>query len=286
MLRRVTSPDLPAAWLPTLDRARASGLALPPGDPAEERRVAALVVRADMIRREAWEEEVQLGTEAADRIERTEPEPAYALEAQSYLRLGAQLGEERCSMCPDKPGRSRCRVCKGVGTIDMWNTKCSCKKGYVRCPQCEGSGTALRVRLRYLQDTPLFLREIYVPPEMGFVPALFSFEGTLEKIIGAVDPPEALRCHDLRPREVSTSAYRGGGKIVEPDFHGHRFAGTIEKAVEALRATGAKGRIVAQAVRAYAWPLLWLRYRMPEREAVVFADPGGALQVFPPGEAS
>lgn len=280
----MTSADLPAPWLPTLDRARADGLALPLGDPAEERRVAALVVHAGMIRREGWEEEVQLGPAAADRIERGEPEPAYELAGQSYLRLGAQLGEERCTMCPEKPGRSRCRVCKGVGTIDMWGQKCSCKKGYVRCPQCEGSGTALRVRLRYLHDRPISLREIYVPPEMGFVPALFGFEGSLERIIDTEHPPEALRCHDLRPREVSTSAYRGGGKIVEPDFHGHRFAGTIEKAVEALRAAGAKGRIVAQAIRAYAWPLLWLRYRLPEREAVIFADPGGALQVFPGGE--
>ena len=75
-------------------------------------------------------------------------------------------------------------------------------------------------------------------------------------------------------------------KLKVPEMSCGHCAGTIEKAVEALRATGAKGRIVAQAVRAYAWPLLWLRYRMPEREAVVFADPGGALQVFPPGEAS
>lgn len=183
-------------------------------------------------------------------------------------------------MCPEQPGRARCRICKGVGRIEFWGESCSCSDGYVECPQCEGQGQAHRVTLRYLQDQPIQLREIYVPTEMGFVPALFSFEGIFERVIGAAAPPEALRCHDLRPRTMSTSAYRGGGKIVEPDFHGHAFAGTIDKATEALRAAGARGRIVAQAVRAYAWPLLWLRYRAPEREVVVFADPGGLFQAY------
>ncbi|MCC6557166.1 MAG: hypothetical protein IT372_29790 [Polyangiaceae bacterium] len=267
-------------WIPDLERARAGGLDLPLDAPAETHRVAALVVHADMMRRDGWEEETLLSEAAADRVERGEPPAPTSLDAQSYLRLGADLGQERCSMCPDRPGRARCRICHGVGRVDFWGGPCSCGSGYVACPQCEGSGEARRVRVRYVRDEPIQLREIYVPKEMGFVPALFPFEGSFERTVGAAAPPEALRCHDLRPREAGASAYRGGGKIVEPDFHGYRFAGTVDVAVEALRAAAARGRIVAQAIRAYAWPLLWLRYRSPEWEVVLFVDPGGAPQVF------
>ena len=60
---------------------------------------------------------------------------------------------------------SRCRICKGLGTLQPWGQACSCPDGYVECPQCEGAGEAHRVTLRYLQDQPIQLREIYVPTE-------------------------------------------------------------------------------------------------------------------------
>lgn len=272
--------DPAAPFMPTLDRARAEGLDLPPGAPAEERRVAALVVLAALVRREGWEEETDLGPGAAAQLEAGDPPPPDAFEARSHRRIAEELGARPCTMCVDASGRARCRICGGSGTVG-WSA-CSCKGGFIRCPLCEGKGEMVRVRVRYLQDRPLWMRELYSPPEMSFVPALFSFEGALERAVGPADPPEALRCLDLRPRQVST-AYRGGGdRGVEPDFHGHRFAGTIEKAIAALAAFSAGGRVIAQAVRAYAWPLLWLRYGpgAPAGEVVVFPDPGGKLLAF------
>jgi len=271
-------PAIP--YLPTLERARAEGLALPPHKPAEERRVAALVVLAQVMRREAWDEETDLGPDALKQIERGDPPLPAAFEARSHRRLVDELGARRCTMCQEASGRARCRICNGAGTLG--GRACSCEGGFVRCALCEGSGWMMRARLRYLQDQPLCMRELYAPPEMSFVSSLFTFEGTLERIVGPADPPEALRCHDLRPRATAT-AYRGAGdRVVEPDFHGHRFAGTIDKAVSALAQLSAGGRVVAQAVRAYAWPLLWLRYGpgAPAPEAVVFPDPTGALHLF------
>ncbi|WP_437329385.1 hypothetical protein [Sorangium sp. So ce381] len=257
--------DPVAPYLPTLGRARAEGLALPPGAPAEERRVAALVVLASIVRREGWTEVVDLSQEDALQLAPGEPPLPDAFEARAHRRLVEHLGLRPCT------------ACAGAGASP------------VVCASCMGDGHMRRVRIRHVQDRPIEVRELYAPREMSFVPALFSFESTLKRALGAADPPEPLRCLDLRPRAVRT-AYRGGGdRVVEPDFQGHHFAGTIESAVATLGAFATGGRIVAQAVRAYAWPLLWLRYGPgePARDVVVFPDLTGALQAFSgasPGE--
>lgn len=272
-------PSEPVArYLPTVERARAEGLALPPGAPEEERRVAALVVLASIVRREGWTEVVDLSPEAAEQLEPGDPPRPLSFEPRAHRRLAEDLGLRPCTGCAGASGRARCPLCGG----EPGRRACSCSAGHVRCPSCMGAGRVRRVRVRHLEDRPLEVRELYAPPEMTFVPALFSFEGALERRLGATEPPEPLRCHDLRPRARST-AYRGGGdRVVEPDFHGHRFAGTIERAVSGLTALAAGGRLVAQAVRAYAWPLLWLRYGPdePTRDVVVYPDLTGALQAF------
>ncbi|WP_437757672.1 hypothetical protein [Sorangium sp. So ce1389] len=245
-------------YLPTLGRARAEGLALPPGAPAEERRVAALVVLASLVRREGWAEVVDLSPEAAGQLEAGEPPLPRAFEARAHRRLAEDLGPRPCP------------ACSGAGARLIF------------CATCLGDGHVRRVRLRHVQDRLIEVRELYAPPEMSFVPALFSLEGALKRALGEADPPEPLRCLDLRPRAART-AYRGGAdRVVEPEFYTHRFAGTIESATAGLAALAAGGRVVAQAVRAYAWPLLWLRYGPgePARDAVVFPDLTGALQVF------
>jgi hypothetical protein len=279
--------DPVAPYLPTVERARAEGISLPSAEPAEVRRVAGLVVFALVMQRRGWEDKLELSQAAAARIERDEPPAPQGREPQSYLRLAEVLGAASCSMCPGRPGFAICRVCCGTQLVSLGNgpfqvRPCSCGSGLVACPQCEGTGQTVLARVHYLRDYPASMHEIYVPPEMSFAPGLFSFEGAFEKVVHTVTPPECLRCHDLRPRSVSTTAYRGGGRMVLPDFRGHEFAGTIEKAVAALEALSAGGRIVAQTVLAYAWPLLWLRYGVdsPEREVVLFASPEGTLQVF------
>ncbi|AGP38752.1 hypothetical protein [Sorangium cellulosum] len=274
----VPPSDPVAPFLPTVARARDEGLALPPGAPADERRVAALVVLASIVRREGWTEVVDLSPAAAAQLEPGDPPRPLSFEPRAYRRLVEDLGLAPCTGCAGASGRARCPRCGGRARPYA----CSCRAGTVRCPSCMGAGRVRRVRIRHLQDRPLEMRELYAPPEMTFVPSLFSFESALERRLGAAAPPEPLRCHDLRPRAMST-AYRGGSdRTVEPDFHGHRFAGTIERAVSGLTALAAGGRLVAQAVRAYAWPLLWLRYGPdePARDVVVYPDLTGALRIF------
>ena len=277
--------DAAAPFLPTLARARAEHLDLPPGPPKEERRLAALVVLAAMMRRESWEEEAQVSRSAAKALQPGEPPAPDAFEPQSHRRLAAELGTSRCTMCAATPGQLRCRICRGAGRVPCTNplgSPCSCETGFVPCPQCDGAGESARVRIRYLFDRPVALREIYVPAELTCVPELFSFESGFEGILGAAIPPESLRCHDLRPR-VGGSAYRGGEREIAPEFRGHGFGDTVDKATAALGAVGAGGKLVRSAVRAYAWPLLWLRYTPfpgAAHEAVVFADPDGALRAI------
>ena len=196
-----------------------------------------------------------------------------------------RLAERACTMCAASPGRVRCRVCVGQGRVadgSLLGAACSCEGGSVLCAQCDGTGRSVRVSVRYVFDRPIALREIYVPAELSCVPALFSFESAFEAIVGAAAaPPECLRCHDLRPRAAGT-AYRGGGRLVAPDFRGHGFGDVIDKATAALDAIGKGGKLVRSAIRAYAWPLLWLRYPfgVDPREAIVFAGPDGALQAI------
>ncbi|WP_438035571.1 hypothetical protein [Sorangium sp. So ce204] len=86
-------------YLPPLGRARAEGLALPPGAPAEERRVAALVVLASIVRREGWTEVVDLSREDALEIAPGEPPFPDAFEARAHRRLVEHLGPWPCTAC-------------------------------------------------------------------------------------------------------------------------------------------------------------------------------------------
>jgi hypothetical protein len=49
------------SWLPTIERAREIGLELPAGEPSEAHKLAALIVLAGAVRREAWDEVVEEG---------------------------------------------------------------------------------------------------------------------------------------------------------------------------------------------------------------------------------
>jgi hypothetical protein len=109
--------------------------------------------------------------------------------------------------------------------------------------------------------------------------ALFSFESAFERTIGLdVMPPEGLRCHDLSDR-VSGTAYRGGNKKQKPEFRGHDFSDTIDKALAGLAQLTAGAAVPLYDIRAYAWPILWLRYGSTD-DIAVFTNREGSLQAF------
>ncbi|MEJ7734582.1 MAG: hypothetical protein WKG00_35980 [Polyangiaceae bacterium] len=132
--------------------------------------------------------------------------------------------------------------------------------------------------IRHWVDTVVRMHEVYVPAALAHVPAMLSFESALEALI-APQPPECLRCHDFRP-QAGQSAYRGGANRV-PDFHGHMFADTIDKASAGLDSIAPRGRVLRRNVWAWAWPFVWLRYATATpREVALLVDAHHELHVY------
>ncbi len=243
------------AFLPSLPAAREAGLDLPPGDPAEQHRLAALIVSVRLVRREATDNEIESAEPATSLglLATAPPAPADFV-AQSYTSLLEDLGFRPCSACRRQASSPSWCLCKGRGTVH-------------------------RLRVRQWSDTPIFHHETYVPSQLAFVPEMFSFEGHLERTLAGAAPPECLRCHDLRSQRGG-SAYRGGGREQRPDFHGHDFGDGLDKATAAVNNV-LKGTLVLHDIRAYAWPFLWLRWTMPEpREIALYARADGGLRAY------
>lgn len=144
------------------------------------------------------------------------------------------------------------------------------------------AGKPGRVRVRHTNEIPIAMCELYAPT----LPIAYCFEGALEKFAElGTEPPEVLRCLDLRPRNQGGSAYRGGGKLQEADFNGFAFGDSLEHAVTAVERLGTRGTVFLLNVRAYAWPFLWARYPGPEHVHEVIVAParrGGLRLVIAP----
>jgi hypothetical protein len=264
-------------YLPTVERARTLFGDLPSGEPREIERLTMLVLHAALIRRTSFTDTT---VSAPASLERGEPPAPIDFEQRHHVRLDENLGGEGpCMACGEKPGQRRCRVCLGRGKLFDGKTACSCKSGWVKCPTCGGTARTSIVKLRYYTDAPVLVTEAYMPSHVGHVPSLFRLESTMEEDIQFRNPmPEDLRCHDLTGR-VEGSAYRGGGRVVRPEFHGHDFGDTIDKALAGLTAVGAGASVVRYDVRAYAWPFLKLSWSF-EDPIAIYADRTGALKVF------
>ena len=269
LLGSMTEPLI--SYLPTLEGALSEGLDVPAQQPVEQQRLAMLVVHAAVVRRTSWAEEAVRPTSG---IEQGEPSVPEDFEVRHHVRVDATLANQPCQTCKDMPGFRRCRICGGTGKVGK--RKCSCEGGRVKCPTCEGTGRSSRVQLRYYTDTPALMREAYMPSHIGFVKSFFRLESTMEADIEfSRDMPEVLRCHDLTGR-VGGSAYRGGVRIVRPEFHGHEFGDAIEKAIAGLSTFGVGA--VRYDIRAYAWPFLWLRY--DDADFAIYRTRAGELRAF------
>lgn len=275
----IETNDPAAPYLPTLVRAQAEGLALPDCRVAEERRVAALIVHATILRRKTWSEEKELPPSMIASLPDGEPQPPADLEPRTSVRLTSVTPVATCAACAETPGRRRCRICGGTGALALSKKSCSCDEGFVKCPSCDGEVVTNRVRLSYYVDEPAWMREAYLPSELLHEPSLFGLESRLEKTIELESEiAECLRCHDLSDSTQGT-AYRGGSKRKAPDFKGYDFVDAVDKALAGLKALGAGMQVVRYAIRAYAWPILWLRYSGGPNVAV-FAGRYGSLVAF------
>lgn len=281
--------DSTSRFIPTLARARQAGLPLPDGEPFEQEKWSGLFVIAAVLRRRSWKEDIYATEEAVARLGSGPPAPPETFAAQSAAAVES-IGEVTpCVACSLSPGKRRCRVCNGTSFVREPRQKapvrCSCTMGYVPCPNCFGKASTHRITLRYYEDTPAMMRELWIPSHLPCYPPLFGLEGAMEEaVVLAQEPPEELRCHDLTGR-VGGSAYRGGTKQVRPSFEGHDFGDTIDRALEQLKALGGGFQVSRYEVRAYAWPLLRLRYQNPKDpasplEAALYCDRLGGVRVF------
>ena len=268
-----------SAYLPTLEKLRRSLVSddeIPARDPDQIEPLAMLVVQAALIRRTSWTEDVP---NAPGYLQRGEPPPPADDQPRHHVRIDERLGGGPCTACAERRGFQKCRVCGGRGRIMNDTYICSCKYGWVSCATCGGTGETTRVRLRYYSDKPAYLNEAYMPRHIAQNPSLFSLERVMEESLSLLKtPPEELRCHDLTG-EVAGTAYRGGQKVVRPQFHGHDFGDTIDQALAGLSAAGAGANVARFQVRAYAWPFLRLRW-VGHPAFATYIDRQGLPQLF------
>lgn len=116
----------------------------------------------------------------------------------------------------------------------------------------------------------------------AYVPSLpLSLETAVAEILDiATDPPACLR-FDPAPRRVD-SAYRGSLRAQDPTFHGCDFGDALARARTAAAGLVGEGEVIRQEIRTYAWPILWLRYRVlgVTRDAALVVAPDRSLRAL------
>lgn len=209
-------------FLPTVEAAERAGLLNERFQVAEAKKLAAIVVVARFLRRDAWRETTHLN--ALD--ERTLPR-----EAPPF----------------------------NIGQIRSWLINIT-PRGHL---------------IEHVTDRAQDFWDVFVPRSLTSNPMLFGVESAIEALVPKL-PDDELECHDLRT-DGAQSAYRGqlSGER-KPMFHGFDFEDTIDQAKESLgQLYRARGRILHASVRAFAWPMLYVRFDtvVPFTETVIV--PGG-----------
>lgn len=277
--------------MPTLERARSEGyvpldpggdeVALLPGEPVAQRRLAALVVRARVVRREVRDDLTEMSPRrAAGLLDELPPAPLVFASNSYVVRLRVDDDPSACTHCDiRRPGSTACPTCDGSGFAVLGLACSACKDGFVACVACDGTGAMVAVELRHIDDVDLALRDVFVPEAFRYVPALFTVPGLLRDLLEDADPPMAL-AFPLVSRPQG-SAYRDAvRRELEPEFHGHRFEDAMDTARRSLQAMlKPKTEAVLVDVRSFAWPFLWLELGKGEekQEVVLVVRPDGRL---------
>jgi hypothetical protein len=282
-------------FLPTLERARTEGYVpldpnrggavLLPGEPVVTRRLAALVVRARVVRREVRDDLTEMSPRRAAALPGEMPAVPREFASQSYLvRLQAEGGPGlACTSCDiRRVGYNACHRCGGSGWLHADQRCSACLDGFILCASCDGSLVTVAVELRHVDDVSLALRDVFLPEAFRYVPALFEVPRLLRDLLEDADPPMTL-AFPLVTRPQG-SAYRDAvRREPEPVFHGHRFEDAMETARTSLRAMlKPKTEAVLFDVRSFAWPFLWLELGKgrEKQEIVLVVRPDGQLGGF------
>ena len=264
------APTLVRRTMPTLEAAREQGWALPEHAPAQTIRLAALRVVLHVQIRRTWRDEVTLSATQLARLLDVDPPPAQVFEEQHAV-LETVLSQMVCPRCEGR----------GVITLGLFE--------YTReatCPECHRSGGLALTRVRRIVDSVEKLADVFLPTELRTAPTLLHVERVVESIVPEL-PDDVFECTDLRPI-AQESAYRGVQRQQDRDFFGHDFRDAIDVAKKATDDfMSGKGQILRYRIRAWGWPLLWLRWQGEPveprgTEAVLVADPAGVITAIRP----
>ena len=246
------------------------------GEPPQ--RLAVILLEADLLRRDTWEQEVELSTALYERYPQEQPPPAADFRDRAYQLVdpARPTRRQRCSSCFLSPGKTLCARCAGTGR-DPDSLPCTCEDGYRACSTCDGSGSTVRATVRHVNDHAVRVRRTFVP-EAG-APLARLLEAALEAM---GEPPAALR-FELQASLVA-SPYRDAAAVREPDFHGHRFDDALPAALAAVAELARYASVVKQDVRAYAWPFVLVRAvdrpGAPARTAALLHDVTGTPRML------
>lgn len=249
-------------YLPTFEAVR---LALQkkelqlPFNPTRSFSIAALVLQVDGVRREEWTDDVELSPKLFARFPRgivPSPDDKSLRVATSYKVIDdtKPTRNAKCMNCILKPGSIPCHSCDGKGTILSGEAAIECfgcnGRGSIPCSICDGEQTSVACTIRYVNDRPVTLRQLFVPQ---------VHDSLRPELVGALDAaaywPEALR-FDPSPAFVA-SAYRGASAVrAEDNFHGHYFGAALD-ACRAAKEASITGLARADQ-RFFAIPILWL----------------------------
>jgi hypothetical protein len=241
--------------------------------PTEFFGVAAIILRLDGIRREAWSDETELG----EALFASYPRGAIAAPelglARSFKTIDDAAGTktQRCSMCVIRPGFAPCNVCLGSGagaTTEISDRCVGCNgEGYLRCSACDGSTRVVACSIRYVNDEVLRVRRALVPAVHG------SIRPFLEARIPIDQDWPSSQAFDPEPSLVA-SAYRGAAAVAAvEDFHGYFFGDALGACLRA-RSELTTG-LARFEMRTFAIPVLWTVTR--EKHDAYFFDALGDL---------
>lgn len=268
--------------LPSLDRARSEiewdddMKRVLSSNPEKAYVDAAIILQVDAIRREQWDDEVELSERLFQAFPRGMiPAPHVNVEASwKIIPDDAVAKRAPCTECAVTRGLVFCPGCGGTGhqtMNDQLSTCFNCSgRGQVVCGACEGTCVALTTKVRYVNDKAVQLRR-------AFVPQLGSYKARIEALVDPSASWDPRFVFEPQPQVVA-SAYRGAAAVREPDFHGFFFGDALARTLEAIAEISSDRTIAAQASRCFAAPVLWLVY--PPLNVIVVTQPDGSLKQF------
>lgn len=241
--------------------------------------VAALVLRVDGIRREAWTDQTELAERLFETYPRGTPPPVELSEISGPLSRNFKTIDDteptrvtRCSSCIVRPGFAPCSLCLGTGAgsgTEAYDRCVACNgEGFIPCTACEGTKRVVSCTIRYVND-------VYVSARRAIVPTVHkSIRPWLEtRIAGDAAWPKE-HAFDPEPSMIA-SAYRGASAVRAPEeFHGFFFGDAVAQCLAArAEATTGLARFESST---FAVPILWTV--TGDRHDAYFFDASGALQ--------